>query len=91
MEDVSLKTLATLVIGSLLFSTFLWAFLYIITVQKFGAVFKMFEALATGIAGQHKEIAENQITTFKNMNEQHKTLEISIKGEKEVFNENDYH
>jgi len=91
MEEVTLETLAILGIGSLFFTTFIWSFFYIMMIRKFETVFKMFEGLATGIAGQHEELGENQLTMYGNISKQHEILEKSIKGEKEVFNENDYH
>jgi len=59
--------------------------------RKFGAVFAMFNILANGITGQHREIGENQLATFKNLSDQHSILENAIKKDKEVFSENDYH
>jgi len=89
-EKITLETLAYLMMGSIMWITFLWGFTYIILVRKFNAIYLMFEVLAKGIASQHLELAGNQQNLHKNLSDQHIVLEKTIK-EKEDLNENDYH
>jgi len=89
-EKITLETVGYLVMGLMLWTTFLWGFLYITMFRKFSAVFLMFEAMATGIASQHGELAANQGTVHKSLSDQHAILVKSIK-EKEELDENDYH
>jgi len=88
---ITLEILAYLIAGLMLWTTFLWGFSHVILTRKFNIIFEMFDILASGVVAQHQELAGNQRELHKNLSDQHTILENSIKKEKEVFDENDYH
>ena len=91
MEEITLKDIALFISGGLFFMTFLWGFLYIQMNRRFNGVYKLFEVMAIAISEQHHVLSKNQKELHKSLSDQHIVLENSIRKEKEVFNENDYH